>query len=229
MIKSVFFDVYGTIAHFSPSKFKIQSAACENFGINLTNENVNLGYKKADNLMSEQNATFPLRKMNQNQQDVFFTKYQQEILLANGIQVENSIALEIFKLVRNAPRKLELYEDVLPCFEKIKKLKITIGLISNLNEPGRFLVQSLGLSEKVDVAVTSKEAGFEKPNPGIFHYALKQSQSSPENAIHVGDQIFSDVNGAEFSGIRPVLLDRNNFHKNFTRCQKISSLKNLKI
>ena len=229
MIKSVFFDVYGTIAHFSPSKFKIQSSVCQNFGINLTPESVNIGYKNADHLMSKQNAKFPLRKMNQNQQDVFFTKYQQEILLANKIHVENSVALEIFKLVRSAPRKLELYEDVIPCFEKIKKLKITIGLISNLNESGKFLVDSLGLSKKVDFAITSKEAGFEKPNPGIFHYALKQSQSSPENAIHVGDQVFSDVNGAEFSGIRPVLLDRNNFHKKFTRCQKISSLESLTI
>ena len=226
MIKAVFFDVYGTIAHFSPSKYKIQSAACKNFGINLTPENVNLGYKNADHLMSGQNAKFPLRNMSQSQQDLFFTKYQQEILLANGVQVENIIALEIFKIVQSTPRKLELYDDVIPCFTKIKKLKIIIGLISNLNKSGDFLVKSLGLSEKVDFAITSKEAGFEKPNPGIFNHALRQSQSAPENTIHIGDQVFSDVNGAEFLGIRPVLLDRNNLHKNFSRCQKITSLEN---
>lgn len=229
MIKAIFFDVYGTIAHFSPSKYKIQSEACKNFGINLTPKNVNLGYKNADHLMSEQNAKFPLRNMKQNQQDLFFTKYQQEILLANGVHVENIIALEIFKIVRSTPRKLELFDDVIPCFDKIKKLKITIGLISNLNESGAFLVESLALSKKVDFAVTSKEAGFEKPDPGIFNYALKQSQSAPESAIHVGDQVFSDVNGAEFLGIRPVLLDRNNFHKGFSRCQKITSLENFTL
>ena len=120
MIKSVFFDVYGTIAHFSPSKFKIQSSACQNFGINLTPENVNLGYKNADHLMSEQNAKFPLRKMNQKQQDMFFTKYQQEIFLANKIHVENSIALEIFKLVRSAP---ENWSYTKMCFHVLRKLK----------------------------------------------------------------------------------------------------------
>ena len=176
--------------------------------------------------MSGQNAKFPLRNMSQSQQDLFFTKYQQEILLANGVQVENIIALEIFKIVRSTPRKLELYDDVIPCFAKIKKLKIIIGLISNLNKSGGFLVKSLGLSEKVDFAITSKEAGFEKPNPGIFNHALRLSQSAPENTIHIGDQVFSDVNGAEFLGIRPVLLDRNNLHKNFSRCQKITSLEN---
>jgi putative hydrolase of the HAD superfamily len=229
MIKVVFFDVYGTIAHFSPSKYKIQSAACKDFGIKLTPENVNLGYKNADHLMSEQNAKFPLRNMDQHQQDLFFIKYQQEILLANEVQVENIIALEIFKIVRSTPRKFELYDDVIPCFAKIKKLKITIGLISNLNESGDFLIESLGLSKKVDFAITSKESGFEKPNPGIFNHALKQSQSAPENAIHIGDQVFSDVAGAEFLGIIPVLLDRNNFHKDFSRCQKITSLENFTL
>ncbi len=227
MIKVVFFDVYGTIAHFFPSKYKIQTAACKNFGISLTPEYVSLGYKNADQLMSKQNAKYPLRKMNAREQNLFFIKYEQEILRANNISVKDSVALEIFKIVKNFPRKLELYQDVIPCFKKIKDINVMVGLISNLNESSKSLVDTLGLSENIDYAITSKEAGFEKPHPGIFHSALKQSKSSAKNALHVGDQIFSDVNGAESAGIRPILLDRNDFYKNYTYCEKISSLEDL--
>ena len=36
MIRAVFFDLYGTLAGFSPSRYEIQSEACADFGIEVT-------------------------------------------------------------------------------------------------------------------------------------------------------------------------------------------------
>ena len=67
MIKAVFFDLYGTLAGFSPSRYEIQSAACGQFGIELTEQGTLRGYGEADAFMTRQNATFPLRDMDEDE------------------------------------------------------------------------------------------------------------------------------------------------------------------
>ena len=59
MIRAVFFDMYGTLAGFSPSRFELQSQACADFGIRVTPEGVLKGYAAADAYMNEQNAVEP--------------------------------------------------------------------------------------------------------------------------------------------------------------------------
>ena len=60
MLKTVFFDMYGTIAGFEPSRFKVQSEACAPYGIVPTHEGILEGYKAADAYMSRENAILPL-------------------------------------------------------------------------------------------------------------------------------------------------------------------------
>ena len=57
--------------------------------------------------------------------------------------------------------------------------------------------------------MTSREVGVEKPHPSIFLRALKKVGVTPDEAIHVGDQVFSDAQGAKSVGIRPVLIIRD--------------------
>ena len=45
--------------------------------------------------------------------------------------------------------------------------------------------------------------------------------------LHVGDQVESDICGAEKVGITPVLLDRDGNHRGFSRCKRIENLSDL--
>ena len=47
-IRGVFFDLYGTLAGFNPSRFEIQSKAAADFDITLTEAGVLRGYAAAD-------------------------------------------------------------------------------------------------------------------------------------------------------------------------------------
>ena len=60
-IKVVFFDMYGTLAGFRPSRYEVQSEACRDFGIEVTPEGIVWGYAAADAYMTEQNAKEPVR------------------------------------------------------------------------------------------------------------------------------------------------------------------------
>lgn len=47
-----------------------------------------------------------------------------------------------------------------------------------------------------------------KPHREIFDYALQKSGCGPEEVLHIGDSVISDVKGAAAAGITPVLIDR---------------------
>lgn len=50
-----------------------------------------------------------------------------------------------------------------------------------------------------------------KPSAGFFHAALEQLQVSPEDAWMIGDDIQSDIGGAQAAGIRGVLVRTGKF------------------
>ena len=118
-------------------------------------------------------------------------------------------------------------DDVVPALQALKRQSLTLGLISNIDRDGAELTHSLGLACHLDVTVTSGEVGAEKPHPQIFRAALAKAGANPEDAVHVGDQPTSDVDGALGAGIRPVLLDRDGNHEGFDRCPRIESMAEL--
>ncbi|HKB30211.1 MAG TPA: HAD-IA family hydrolase [Streptosporangiaceae bacterium] len=64
-----------------------------------------------------------------------------------------------------------------------------------------------GPAAQVGAVIDSAAVGVSKPDPRIFHLALDALGSRPEHAIHVGDSLRADVEGARAAGIRPVHLD----------------------
>ena len=89
------------------------------------------------------------------------------------------------------------------------------------------MVSKFFLQDYIDLAVTSLEVGMEKAPPTIFKEALRQAKVSISEAMHVGDQVESDICGAEKVGITPVLLDRDGNHRGFSRCKRIENLSDL--
>lgn len=70
-------------------------------------------------------------------------------------------------------------------------------------------VCQVGPGEGVPVAVVvdSGVVGVAKPDPGIFHLALEAVGVAPERAVHVGDTVGADVEGARRAGIHPLHFD----------------------
>ena len=227
MIQAIFFDVYGTLAGFRPSRFEIQSQACSRFGIELTPEGVLRGYALADAFMSEQNAVRPVRMMDYEERARFFGEYERRVLRGCGFDVTVEQAMAIWRAVRSVPYGMARYDDVLPALDLLKQQGFTLGLISNMNSPANDLMEDMGLTPYMDFAVTSGEVGVEKPSAPIFEEAIRRSGSAPEDAIHVGDQLTSDVAGAMNAGIRPVLIDRDRNHVGYAACPRIETLMEL--
>jgi len=66
-----------------------------------------------------------------------------------------------------------------------------------------------GIAELVDGVIASAEVGAAKPDPEIFRRALALAGARAERAVHVGDSLELDVEGARAAGIEPVLVVRD--------------------
>ena len=208
-VRAVTFDLFDTLARFWPPREQIQAEACHAFGIEVTREGVDRGYALADAYMARENAGgVPVRMRSPEDTAAFFAEYERLVLHGAGVEVSHQLAWQVWQQVRQIRYDLALFDDVVPSLRRLKALGLVLGLISNINRSAQDLLNSLGLEEVVDFAITSREAGAEKPHAPIFLAALRRSGTTAAETVHVGDQYASDIVGALGVGIRPVLIDR---------------------
>jgi len=88
-----------------------------------------------------------------------------------------------------------------------------IGLISDTGiTPGKIIrevLEDYGLLDYFEVTIFSDETGVYKPNPSVFQFALKKLKVKPENTIHVGDLLLTDIKGARDCKIKSVWINDN--------------------
>jgi putative hydrolase of the HAD superfamily len=207
-IRAVFFDLYNTLARFWPPREEIQAQAAASLGIRVHPEGIARGYADADAFLARENARQPLRLRSPEEVEGFWAEYERRVLAGAGVEADAATALRVWRAVRSQPYDLALFPDVLPGLTLLKGRGICIGILSNIPREGKALLTHLGIAHVVDFIVTSQEVGAEKPYPPIFLEALRRAGAAPAQAIHVGDQVESDVLGARGVGIHPVLMDR---------------------
>ena len=115
-----------------------------------------------------------------------------------------------------------LYDDALPAMKALKERGLVLGLISNIIVGGAGA--GTGLESYLDLVVTSKEVGADKPEPPIFLAALERARVNAREAVYVGDQYQTDVLGARGVGIKPILIDRFDLEPEINDCPRIHSL-----
>ena len=214
-IRAVFFDLYGTLAGFDPPREEIQARAATTFGLAVTKAGIDAGYHMADEFMARQNARRPLRSLSGDEQRAFFSRFEQLVLEGAGHTVDLEAAGRIWAEVRKQEYRIKLFPDVIDGLDRLRTQRLTVAVISNMNLSGEQVCEDMGLVGHVDFATTSGETGYEKPDRRIFEAALARADIRAEQAVHVGDQLESDIQGAQNAGILPVLMDRYDGHPDY--------------
>jgi HAD superfamily hydrolase (TIGR01549 family) len=105
----------------------------------------------------------------------------------------------------------ELFEDVLPVLDELRRAELRIAVVSNGIRDLRAFVAHHRLD--VDAIVDSRSHGRVKPHPTIFQAALAALAVAPADAVMVGDSLEEDIDGARALGMRAILLDREQRHR----------------
>jgi putative hydrolase of the HAD superfamily len=101
------------------------------------------------------------------------------------------------------------FADALPALTELGELGLTLVCVSNWDCSLPSVLDRCGLADSLDGVVVSAVQGARKPDPAIFAAALEVAGCGPDEALHVGDTVEEDVEGARAAGIRALLIRRD--------------------
>jgi len=224
MIKAVFFDLYFTLVRYEPSQEEVEAGLLHNLGIEVSPEALRRPLAMANETIYQALIHHPLNQRSKEETMALYAQYHRDILKEAGIQAGENVIMGLLNGMLQAKMGLVLFDDVIPALDELKKRGLITGLISNIERNMSGALDELQLSPRLDVVVTSLDAGANKPRPEIFLEALRRAKVAPAQALYIGDQYQVDVIGARGAGMKGILLDRNGQHENITDCPKIKSL-----
>ena len=120
------------------------------------------------------------------------------------------------KLFRVLSReRFQLFPDSLPVLEEMKKSGYPIGIVSDAQKV--FCLDEgaiLGIRQYFKCILLSTHFGFRKPDPRLFRIACTMLNTPPEEAVYIGNELETDVKGAQQIGMQTILLDRKSEQRN---------------
>lgn len=100
------------------------------------------------------------------------------------------------------------YEDAERAVSAAKEKVGHIAVVTDAErDVAESVLASVGVLPLIDAIVASDDVGEKKPSPKPFLMALELLDTSPENAVSIGDSC-KDVEGSRSAGIRAILVKR---------------------
>jgi putative hydrolase of the HAD superfamily len=202
-IKAVGFDFFGTLVEAKADWMECISLVCERLqevGYDVSNEDFISNYRAATNEFRKIRQT-NLREVN------------------NRVWVANTLKRMNYDVEPNDPNigsaveryfkhwEITLEPEALGLLRNLKD-KYKISLVSNFTD-SVFLhdtLDRLGLTIFFDYIIDSDTVGWRKPHPNIFKRFLDLSNIRAEDSIFIGDDLETDIRGANEMGIKTVLI-----------------------
>jgi HAD superfamily hydrolase (TIGR01549 family) len=108
-----------------------------------------------------------------------------------------AMAESAFEAFFEARHAVTLYDDVLPGLERLAA-RYRLVAVSN----GNAEVHRIGLERFFSGSVSARLHGVAKPDPSIFLAACAAAGATPQQVLHLGDDLLADVDGALAAGLQ---------------------------
>lgn len=210
----IFFDAAGTLFHVKGSVGEIYLQYAEKYGVRSTPETL----EKVNKAFSEsfKAAPPPLfavehpEKLKQCERLWWFDVVHAVFYRVGMFEKFDDYFEEVFEAFGTAD-PWEVYPEVPQSLTLLREQGLELGVISNFDTRFYEIFRALGLAGYFDSITISSMAKSVKPSTDIFQYALSQHALDPQEAIHVGDSVREDVEGAEKAGLTGIWLNRDGF------------------
>jgi len=216
-LKAVLFDLGDTLIKTAsvPEIFKRILAA---HGIERPLQQIASAFREVDGQLSLEDYSLPYRE--------FWRLYNVKILKRLGIHENLEALADTITDEWWCNADVKLYPDVKETLRMLKKKGLKTGIVTNgFQTDIKKILSMTRLTGVFDVTVGVDAVGKPKPNKEIFLYALEKMKIPPREALFVGDNLKTDYEGAESSGLKPILIDRNGEIKG--KIRKIQDLREI--
>ncbi len=202
--RALTFDVGNTLIFPSPSLGEVYAEAAACNGIEITPAAAEQGFKNAwRQAQSEQEGL--CYGTNHAEARRFWLKVVSRVFEPGGIAPSQAQAILDVLYERFAHAATWRVEPTWPqVLTACRTHGVKVGLVSNWDVRLRALLDELGIPSQVDAVVISAECGVEKPDPAIFHAALRLLGVDGQESLHTGDTFDDDCEAARAAGMQAV-------------------------
>lgn len=118
--------------------------------------------------------------------------------------------------VSNCSAKSGLMPHALMALNHLKG-RYPMAIITNGFEDSQHRkIHASGITHFFGEVVTSETLGYRKPQPEIFHHAVKAMGGKPETSVMIGDNPKTDIRGAEDAGLKAIFYNPTGGRKSVT-------------
>ena len=126
-----------------------------------------------------------------------------------GIGIADELVDEVVALRRDSTRSLLAPRPgAVDTVVELRRRGYRLGLITVCSEDVPDVWGETAFADLFDVTVFSCSVGLRKPDPRIYRLACKELGVEPNEAIFVGDGANDELAGAEWVGMRAILIHR---------------------
>ena len=177
-----------------------------------------------------------IKESRQSHREVNFETVLRQLFFKYSIQIEGRVSwkeiLTVYYKVIHSVRLV--YPDVVSTLKTLAESGTRMGIISNTTNPEFIKEEELRqtkLSAYFEFAIFSSSAPYRKPHPSIFNAAISRLNMKAENILFVGDDLKTDVMGAQSVGMQTAWLNRglSKLVENITPHYQITSLSELLV
>lgn len=224
-IKAVFFDAGGTLLFPYPSVGEVYAQVAGEYGVHaepdFLNEVFHEVWDQKDGLAM---AVFADEKSEKN----WWREIVGEVFQRVGPFQRFEFFFDDLYHRFASPETWRLFDETHAVLEHFKNRGYIVGMISNWDQRLIPLCEALDIKKYFDFMLISAVHGKAKPHRDIFHEALRLAGVQPEEALHVGDSLEDDVQGAMSVGIRALWLNRHQRGNHQTSTHAIAMITSLK-
>jgi putative hydrolase of the HAD superfamily len=209
MLKTIFFDAAGTLFETRQPVGDLYAQVARGFGAGLSGKAVSAAFRHSFGhapglAFGPGHSPAQLRRLERKWWRARVAETFEGLHQFEDFDAYFTALFEFF----GDPSNWVVYDDVVPALEQLRSAGLRLCVISNFDARLYRLLEGLGLDRYFDSVTISSEAGYAKPAPEIFKFALARSGIGADQAIHVGDAPHLDVAGANAAGIKAVLIRR---------------------
>ncbi|HEY1828633.1 MAG TPA: HAD family hydrolase [Acidimicrobiales bacterium] len=197
MVQAVLFDFYGTLARWRDLQRSSYAGVFARYGYAIP-EDVMMAYTdRYDGIEHPEHSTDAATY------DAWVRFRLRQLAAECGIA--SGHVQQVIDDLRAADHgEMCAYPEVVATLDALRQRGYTIGVCSNWGWDLDAALDRAGLSELVDTAVTSAQAGARKPHPKMYQVTLAQLGVPAPEVLFVGDSWGPDVLGPQTVGMAAV-------------------------
>jgi putative hydrolase of the HAD superfamily len=224
-IKAVFFDAADTLFFIREGIGNTYAAPARKYGIDPDPQEL----KKAFSIHFTSAPPLAFKDVSDNERKVLEKKWWYEVVrnVYNDIGMFNEFDDyfdDLFEVFRTSA--WQIFPETINTLNEIKSMGFTIIVVSNFDSRVYDVCDNLGIIDHFDDFIISSEAGYAKPDVGIYNLALKKNNLNPEECVFIGDNYLNDYAVPTSIGMQAFLLNRENENDEHS-VEKISNLNEL--